>query len=316
MPLLSLVITCYNEEDNVLPLMQAVRQALTGIDYEVILVDDGSTDQTAARLKQVAGERTVLVELRRNFGQSNAMMAGIDQSTGKYIALLDGDLQNDPADIPGMLRLLENSDADMIAGNRANRQDGYLLRKLPSRIANALIRKLTGVHIRDYGCTLKLFKREIAVALELYGEMHRFIPVLAAMQGARMVQTDVRHHPRIHGKSKYGIGRTFRVLADLLVLIYRKKYQQKPMHFFGITGLFFTGAGLLTALAVTWLKLAGYPVSLSFPLTAALLLLLAGILFIGIGLIADQLMRTYYEAQSRKPYKIRHVTRPGASLSS
>lgn len=296
--------------------MQAVRQALAGIDYEVILVDDGSTDQTADRLRQVTDAHTVLVELRRNFGQSNAMMAGIDQSSGKYIALLDGDLQNDPADIPAMLHLLETGNADMVAGNRANRQDGFLLRKLPSRIANSLIRKLTDVYIRDYGCTLKLFKREIAVALELYGEMHRFIPVLAAMQGARMVQTDVRHHPRIHGKSKYGIGRTFRVLADLILLVYRKKYQQKPMHFFGITGLLFTGTGLLTAVTATGLKLAGYPVNLLFPLTAALLLLLAGMLFIGIGLIADQLMRTYYEAQSRKPYKIRQVTRSGTGLSS
>ena len=186
MPELSLVITVLNEEENIPPLLASVRAALSDIDYEVIIVDDGSTDQTRKRILEEADERTCLVELRKNFGQSNAMMAGIDHANGSYIALLDGDLQNDPLDIPAMLEKLKKEDWDMVAGNRKNRKDGFILRKLPSRIANALIRRLTGVYISDYGCTLKVIRREIASALGLYGELHRFIPVLARIQGARV----------------------------------------------------------------------------------------------------------------------------------
>jgi glycosyltransferase involved in cell wall biosynthesis len=211
MPELSLVITVMNEEDNIKPLLEAVRTALADIDFEIVLVDDGSTDKTKQQVLDFSDERTTLVELRKNYGQSTAMTAGIDHSRGKYIALLDGDLQNDPADIPYMLDLLKKEDWDVVAGNRKNRKDGFLLRKIPSKIANALIRRMTGVYIKDYGCTLKLFKREIAEELGLYGELHRFIPVLAKMQGARITQVDVKHHARIHGKSKYGINRTFKV---------------------------------------------------------------------------------------------------------
>ena len=206
---LSIVITVKNEEENIKPLLESIRLALNGIDYEIILVDDGSTDKTRQQVLNNADERTVLVELRKNYGQSTAMTAGIDYSTGRYIALLDGDLQNDPSDIPGMLDLLKREDWDVVAGNRKNRKDGMFLRKIPSKIANALIRRMTGVYIKDYGCTLKVFRREIAEELNLYGELHRFIPVIAKMQGARITQVDVKHHPRQFGKSKYGIGRAF-----------------------------------------------------------------------------------------------------------
>src|SRR6266536_5252145 len=199
---LSVVITVMDEEDNIKPLLENIRTALKGIDYEIVLVDDGSTDKTKLQVLNYADERTVFVELRKNYGQSTAMTAGIDYSSGKYIALLDGDLQNDPSDIPSMLEKLKTEDWDVVAGNRRNRKDGTFLRKIPSKIANAVIRGMTKVYIRDYGCTLKVFKREIAEDLGLYGELHRFIPVLAAMQGARIVQVDVKHHARKFGKSK------------------------------------------------------------------------------------------------------------------
>ncbi|MGB3005377.1 MAG: glycosyltransferase family 2 protein, partial [Chitinophagaceae bacterium] len=214
---LSVVITVMNEEENIKPLLEAVRSALMNIDYELILVDDGSSDNTKQRILENADERTKLVELRKNYGQSTAMTAGIDYSTGKYVALLDGDLQNDPTDIPPMLDILKKDDWDVVAGNRKNRKDGFILRKIPSKIANAIIRRMTGVYIKDYGCTLKIFKREIAEELGLYGELHRFIPVLAKLQGARITQVDVKHHARVHGKSKYGISRTFKVMSDLVL---------------------------------------------------------------------------------------------------
>ena len=229
---LSVVITVMNEEDNIKPLLESIRVALAGIDYEVVLVDDGSTDKTKQQVLDLADERTMLIELRKNYGQSTAMTAGIDYSGGKHIALMDGDLQNDPSDIPRMLELLKREDWDVVAGNRKDRKDGFLLRKIPSQIANALIRRMTGVYIKDYGCTLKIFRREIAGELNLYGELHRFIPVLAKMQGARITQVAVKHHPRQFGKSKYGIGRTFRVLSDLVLMVFFRRYIQKPMHLF------------------------------------------------------------------------------------
>lgn len=225
---LSVIITVMNEEDNIKPLLAAVRSALAGIDYEVILVDDGSSDKTIPEILANADDRIKLVELRKNYGQSTAMTAGIDYSTGRYVALLDGDLQNDPTDIPSMLELLKKEDWDVVAGNRKNRKDGFILRKIPSRIANALIRRMTGVYIKDYGCTLKVFKREIAEELGLYGELHRFIPVLAKLQGARITQVDVKHHARQFGKSKYGINRTFKVMADLILMVFSENTCKSP----------------------------------------------------------------------------------------
>jgi len=304
---LSVVITVMNEEANIKPLLESVRPALSGIDYEVVLVDDGSSDKTKQQILEHADDRTILVELRKNYGQSTAMTAGIDYSRGKYVALLDGDLQNDPADIPAMLELLIKEDWDVVAGNRKNRKDGFFLRKIPSKIANALIRRMTGVYIRDYGCTLKVFRREIAEELGLYGELHRFIPVLAKLQGARITQVDVKHHPRIHGKSKYGINRTFKVMSDLVLMVFMRKYMQKPMHLFGTLGFISFGIGAVINLYLLVLKIMGRDIWGKPLLILGLILLLGGIQFITIGIIADINTRTYFESQNKKTYNVRKV---------
>ncbi|MBN8863558.1 MAG: glycosyltransferase family 2 protein [Sphingobacteriales bacterium] len=304
---LSVIITVMNEEDNIKPLLAAVRSALAGIDYEVILVDDGSSDKTIPEILANADDRIKLVELRKNYGQSTAMTAGIDYSTGRYVALLDGDLQNDPTDIPSMLELLKKEDWDVVAGNRKNRKDGFILRKIPSRIANALIRRMTGVYIKDYGCTLKVFKREIAEELGLYGELHRFIPVLAKLQGARITQVDVKHHARQFGKSKYGINRTFKVMADLILMVFFRKYLQKPMHLFGTIGFISFGLGLLINLYLLVIKLMGHNIWNRPLLILGMILLLGGIQLITIGIIADINVRTYFESQNKKTYTVRRL---------
>src|SRR6476660_6872583 len=299
---LSIVITVKDEEENIKPLLESIRLSLSGIDYEVILVDDGSTDKTKQQILNNADERTVLVELRKNYGQSTALTAGIDYSTGRYIALIDGDLQNDPSDIPGMLDVLKREDWDVVAGNRKNRQDGMFLRKIPSKIANALIRKMTGVYIRDYGCTLKVFKKDIAEDLGLYGELHRFIPVLAKLQGAKITQVDVKHHPRRFGKSKYGIGRTFRVLSDLVLMVFFRKYMQKPMHLFGTMGFISLALGLLINSYLLILKILGHDIWGKPMLILGLIFLLGGIQLITIGILAEISVRTYFESQNKKTY--------------
>ena len=304
---LSLVITVINEEDNIHPLVNEIRNALAGIDYEVIFVDDGSTDATKKRIKEVIDDRIILVELRKNYGQSTAMMAGIDHTTGKYIALLDGDLQNDPADIPYMVELLKKEDWDVVAGNRKNRKDGMFLRKIPSKIANYFIRRWTKVYIKDYGCTLKIFKREIAEELGLYGELHRFIPVLAAMQGARITQVDVKHHARKFGKSKYGLGRTFRVLSDLVTMVFFRRYIQKPMHLFGTMGFISLFFGVVINIYLLVLKILGYDIWGKPLLILGLIFLLGGIQLITIGIIAEISVRTYFESSNKKTYAVRKV---------
>jgi glycosyltransferase involved in cell wall biosynthesis len=304
---LSLVIPVMNEEDNIKPLLEAVHNALQDFDYEVILVDDGSTDATRRRIVEYSDDRTVLVELRKNYGQSTAMTAGIDHANGTYVALLDGDLQNDPTDIPFMLELLKREDWDVVAGNRKNRKDGMVLRKVPSKIANALIRRMTGVYIKDYGCTLKIFRKEIAEDLGLYGELHRFIPVLAKLQGARITQVDVKHHARRFGKSKYGIGRTFRVLSDLVLMVFFRKYLQKPMHLFGTIGFVSLGLGLLINLYLLFLKILGHDIWGKPLLILGLIFLLGGIQLITIGILAEIAVRTYFESQNKKTYQVRKV---------
>lgn len=306
---LSVVITVMNEEENIAPLQAAIRNALGSLDYEVVYVDDGSSDKTREEIRKHADDRTVLVELRKNYGQSTAMTAGIDHSQGKYIALLDGDLQNDPTDIPAMLELLKREDWDVVAGNRKNRKDGMFLRKIPSGIANALIRRMTGVYIKDYGCTLKIFKREIAEDLGLYGELHRFIPVLAKLQGARITQVDVKHHARQFGKSKYGINRTFKVMSDLILMVFFRKYIQKPMHLFGTMGFISFGIGVLINLYLLILKILGQDIGGKPLLILGLILLLGGIQLITIGIIAEISVRTYFESQDKKTYTVRSVFR-------
>ncbi|HNP22970.1 MAG TPA: glycosyltransferase family 2 protein [Panacibacter sp.] len=304
---LSVVIPVMNEEDNIKPMIEAVAAALKEYDYEVIFVDDGSTDTTRQRIKENLTDRIKLIELRKNYGQSTAMSAGIDFTTGTYVTMLDGDLQNDPTDIPMMLEKLKAEDWDVVAGNRKKRQDGAVLRKIPSKIANAIIRSMTKVYIQDYGCTLKVFRREIAEELGLYGELHRFIPVLASMQGARITQVDVKHHARQFGKSKYGLGRTFRVMSDLVTMVFFRKYSQKPMHLFGTMGFISLFLGIIINLYELTLKIMGEDIWGKPMLLLGMILVLGGIQLITIGILAEISMRTYYESGSKKTYQVRKV---------
>lgn len=305
---ISVVIPVMNEEDNIKPLFDAVKNALDGRDFEAVVVDDGSTDRTVEVMRELADERFRIVVLKKNYGQSNAMSAGIAQAEGDYIVTMDGDLQNDPSDIPMMIEKLEKEGWDLVHGKRANRQDGMFLRKVPSKIANWIIRNSTDVHISDYGCTLKLFKKDIAKNLGLYGELHRFIPVLAKIQGASIVEVDVKHHARIHGTSKYGINRTFKVMSDLLLMVFFQKYIQKPMHLFGTLGIMSFFAGLLLGVALAIYKFtAGVDIGTRPLLFLAVGLTLGGIQLISFGFIAELIMRTYYESQGKTVFRVKDV---------
>ena len=306
---LSVVVCVYNEEENIKPLVSQITDACKNIDYEIIYVDDGSTDRTVKEILDLKHPRMVLVEFKKNYGQSSALAAGIHQSSGEYIVLLDGDLQNDPTDIPGMLEKAEQEDWDLVAGLRKNRKDGMFLRKIPSWIANSIIRKTTHVKIKDYGCTLKLFKSDLAKSLGLYGELHRFIPVLASFEGASITQVEVKHHPRLHGKTKYGIGRTFRVVADLVLMLFFKKYLQRPMHLFGTWGILITLIGVAINLYMLVLKIMGNDIWGKPLLLLGILLILTGFQLITIGIIAEIVMRTYYESQDKTPYRIKRVVK-------
>ncbi|MCP4457947.1 MAG: glycosyltransferase family 2 protein [Cytophagales bacterium] len=304
---ISLVIPIMNEEDNIQPLLEQIDKSLSDWDYEVILVDDGSSDQTINRIREFGNEHTRTVIFNKNYGQTTAMAGGIDEAKGDYIITLDGDLQNDPSDIPAMIKKLEEEEVDVVAGIRAKRQDGMFLRKIPSKIANAMIRKFTGVYLHDYGCTLKVFKKDIAKNLGLYGELHRFIPVLAQLQGAKLAEMPVKHHARIHGTSKYGLGRTFKVMSDLLLMIFLKKYLQRPMHLFGVTGIitFMIGSaisGYLLVLKILGEEIGGRPL-----LILGITLILGGIQLITIGIVAELIVRTYFESQDKKTYRIKEV---------
>ena len=304
-PILSVVITVYNEEDNIQPLLQATYAALAGIDYEVILVEDGSTDRTVAEVKKYANTRTKLVIFNRNYGQTTALAAGIDQAIGQYIATMDGDLQNDPTDIPGMLQKAIDEEWDVVAGRRANRKDGFILRKIPSKIANWIIRNSTNVHLKDYGCTLRVYKADIAQNMGLYGELHRFIPVLAKQQGAKMTEVDVKHHPRIHGTSKYGLSRTFKVMADLILMLFFQKYFQRPIHLFGGLGLLAFLLGGMINVYLLVLKIMGEDIWGRPILILGFMLILGGIQLITTGIIAEIIVRTYFESQDKKTYRIK-----------
>jgi glycosyltransferase involved in cell wall biosynthesis len=304
-PLLSVVITVYNEEDNIQPLLQATYAALSGMDYEVILVEDGSTDRTVAEVKKYANTRTKLVIFNRNYGQTTALAAGIDQATGEYIATMDGDLQNDPTDLPSMLQKAIDEEWDVVAGRRANRKDGFVLRKIPSKIANWIIRNSTNVHLKDYGCTLRVYKAEIAQNMGLYGELHRFIPVLAKQEGAKMTEVDVKHHPRIHGTSKYGLSRTFKVMADLILMLFFQKYFQRPIHLFGGLGLLAFLLGGVINVYLLVLKILGEDIWGRPILILGFMLILGGIQLITTGIIAEIIVRTYFESQDKKTYRVK-----------
>lgn len=307
MKILSVVVALFNEAENIPLLLEQTTTALQHIDHELILVDDGSTDQSVAMIKKHMQPNVKLVVLRKNYGQSAAMAAGIAAASGQYIATMDGDLQNDPTDIPVMLDKLIAENWELVAGIRKKRQDKLVGRKLPSLLANKLIRSTTGVALHDYGCTLKVFTSDLAKNLDLYGDMHRFIPVLAALQGASMTEMEVKHHPRIHGKSKYGIGRTTKVLSDLLLILFMQKYFQRPMHFFGPVGLIIFLAGVIINIYLAINKIMGNEIGNRPLLILGVILLLGGLQLILFGILAEVLMRTYYESQNKKTYRVRSV---------
>ncbi|MFT4761174.1 MAG: glycosyltransferase involved in cell wall biosynthesis [Paraglaciecola sp.] len=306
-PYLSVVVCVYNEEDNVRPLVEQITTALQGFEFEIIYVDDGSTDDTMKNLKAIDNSHLKIVEFRKNYGQSLALMAGIDYAEGEYIITMDGDLQNDPSDIPMMLKLAEEGDWDLVTGIRKKRKDGMFLRLIPSKIANWIIRQASGVKMKDYGCALKVFKKEIAKDLGLYGELHRFLPVLAILEGAKMTEVDVKHHARQFGESKYGLGRTFKVISDLLLMLFFKKYLQKPMHLFGNMGLGMLAIGVIINIYLGILKLQGQDIWGKPLMILGLMLVLGGIQLLTVGIIVEIQMRTYFESQQKRPYKVRKV---------
>ena len=311
LPAVSVVVPVMNEVESLPALIEAIATTMNDhrISYEMICVDDGSTDGSAELLKQQAQIRPDLkaVLLRRNYGQTAAMAAGFNYAHGKVIVTLDSDLQNDPADIPLLLAKL-NEGYDLVSGWRQQRQDAALTRLLPSLVANWLIGRITGVKLHDYGCSLKAYRSELVADMNLYGELHRFLPALAYIEGARIAELPVRHHARRYGQSKYGLWRTFRVVMDLLTISFMKTFLTRPMHVFGMFGLISMASGTVIGLYLTFLKLGlGKSIGNRPLLTLAVLLLVAGVQLFSFGLLAELLMRTYHESQGRPIYRVREV---------
>lgn len=316
---LSIVIPLYNEADNVAPLAARVEEALAdyGHPWELILIDDGSSDASVDRAlaaSRLYGPHIRLIELTRNFKQTAAMQAGLDAARGDVIVTMDGDLQNDPVDIPRLVGRLLNEDLDLVAGWRQNRQDGLFLRKIPSQIANRLIARMTGVHLNDYGCSLKAFRATVVKSVRLYGEMHRFIPAWLATVTTprRIAQEVVTHHPRTAGESKYGISRTFRVILDLIAVYFFMRFRTRPGHFFGGIGLVLGALSTAVLLWLTWVKfglgenIGGRPLLL-FGVGGVI----ASIHFITTGVLAEIMARIYFESGSTRPY----LARPTSPLA-
>lgn len=308
---ISLVIPLYNEEENVQLLYEELKSVLVGMPCraEIVFVDDGSRDRTMAILEtiQAADETVRAVSLRRNFGQTAAMTAGFDHARGEVIITMDGDMQNDPHDIPQMLAKL-NEGFDVVTGWRFDRQDPFLSRKLPSQMANRLISWVTGVKLHDYGCTLKAFRREVIENINLYGEMHRFIPAIASGMGISFTEVKVNHRARRFGTSKYGISRTIRVVLDLITVKFMLSYATRPLHVFGTVGVVSSALGALIALIMTVQRqLFGVALANRPLLLMAVLLIFMGIQFITIGLLAELVVRTYHESQKKPIYFVRKV---------
>jgi glycosyltransferase involved in cell wall biosynthesis len=313
----SIVIPVFNEAENILPLYAALKSALVELrrTWEVIFVDDGSTDTTYALLKQLndQGEMLRIIRLRRNFGQTAAMAAGFDHASGEIVVAMDGDLQNDPTDI---VRLLEKLDEgyDVVSGWRANRQDGFWLRRLPSHIANRLISRTTGTWLHDYGCTLKAYRREVINELRLYGEMHRFIPALLEGNGARVAELSVTHHARRNGHSKYGIYRTVRVMLDLLLVKFSLSFLTKPLQIFGLVGLITLLPGLAICGSLLFGRIFLDQTLADRPLfLLGILLTVIGVQFISMGILAEIQIRTYHEAANKPIYLIREILNPNGT---
>ena len=306
-PDVSIVVPIYNEVENLPDLVERIAQAMAGqaLSFELLAVDDGSKDGSADRLRELAATRPWLrpVFLARNYGQSSALQAGFDRVRGRYVVTLDADLQNEPGDIPLLLQRLETDPGvDMVSGWRKDRQDAELSRKLPSRIANKLISSATGVHLHDYGCALKAYRRPIIDRIRLYGELHRFIPSLAKEAGARITEVPVRHHARTRGVSKYGIDRTFRVILDLMLIVFFMRYRQRPLHAFGGLGLWMATPGLLMLAWLAGLKLLGHDVGGRPLLITGVMLLLMGLQLIVAGLVGEMLIRIYHEGRGQPQF--------------
>ncbi|MCW5199288.1 glycosyltransferase family 2 protein [Desulfobulbus sp. F1] len=308
---LSVVIPIYNEEENINPLYDELKSVLNSLehDHEIVFVDDGSSDTSLELLEKIQQKdsKVVVVSFRRNFGQTAAMSAGFDYASGDVIATIDGDMQNDPHDLPMFLAKMKEG-YDLVSGWRYKRQDPFLNRRLPSMIANKIISTVTGVHLHDYGCTLKTFRKEITQGIHLYGEMHRFIPAIASGVGGSITEIKANHRPRRFGTSKYGISRTLRVVLDLMTVKFLLSYATRPIHVFGMLGMFSGGLGFALALLMTIQRtFFGMPLSDRPLLLLAVLLLFMGIQFISIGLLGELQVRTYHESQGKPIYVVRKV---------
>ena len=305
--MISVVIPIFNEEENINKLSQSIKKALSNIDYEVLFVNDGSTDNSENEIERLSSTdpKIKLINLRRNYGQTAAMQAGFDQSKGTIVIPMDGDLQNDPKDIPKLIEKI-NEGYDVVSGWRKIRSDKKLTRILPSKIANMIISRISGIHLHDYGCTLKAYRKEILEDIKLYGEMHRFIPIYASWEGAKVTEIPVNHHPRIAGKTKYGLSRIPRVILDLLVIRFFDKSLDRPIHLFGQFGLLMFLIAFLLFFMALFLKIF---MNISFILTPLPLLVvffsMSGLLCIFLGLVAEIQSRIYFESKNRPPYLIK-----------
>jgi glycosyltransferase involved in cell wall biosynthesis len=305
--LLSVVVPLYNEEENVTLLTQKIHESLAGYTYQIIYVDDFSTDSTKKVVKDLKDDKIHLIELKKNYGQSLALAAGLDYAEGEYIITMDGDLQNDPSDIPQMLSYAIDEEYDVVTGIRQKRKDS-LVKKIPSKIANFLVRRVTKLDIKDNGCALKVFTKDIAKDLNLYGEMHRFITLLAHLEGAQIKQVPVKHHARNAGVSKYGLERVFKVVADMVLLLFIRKYFQRPIHLFGIFGALLILLGVFINIYLLIVKLGfGQDIGTRPLLIFGMMFIMAGIQLFTIGIVMELLIRTYYESQKKRPYRIKKI---------
>ncbi len=306
--LVSIVVPMFNEQDTVKPLYHSIADTMqkTDYDFEVIFVDDGSTDETLSELLTVQEQNTNMkvISLRKNFGQTASMSAGFDHAQGEIIVSMDGDLQNDPEDIPKLLKGIEDG-YDIVSGWRVKRKDKLILRKIPSVSANWLISKITGVKLHDYGCSLKAYRPDVIKSIKLYGEMHRFIPALASWNGANILEIPVNHNPREFGESKYGIWRTFRVIMDLLTVKFMLSFFTKPLHMLGFWGFIFIGAGFSYGVFLTLQRLMFQAYIKPLRPLIVILLIISGIQLLTIGLVAEINIRTYYESQNKPIYTIK-----------
>lgn len=305
---LSVVIPIFNEKESITPLYRELKTVLEGMrtKYEVIFVDDGSGDGTGEILQRLAQEdkRMKVIRFRKNFGQTAAIAAGVEHALGEIIVTMDGDGQNDPHDIPRLLNKLEDG-YDVVSGWRRERKDPLFNKRFPSAVANRLISWLTGVRLHDYGCTLKAYRRNILKDVRLYGEMHRFIPAYASWVGARIAEIEVVHHPRKHGRSKYGLSRTSSIILDLITILFLQRYSTKPIRLFGGAGMILLTLGVLTGLFVLLRRLVWGGVWISPMILISFLFVTMGVMFILLGLIAEIIIRTYYESQGKPIYAIK-----------